>query len=71
MKELIKLQLIASFNKSVYVYSPIVKSENKYYRCKSIKRERPTKTKDIDANILVLSTEINSQYYAANNLPPI
>ncbi len=70
--ELIKLDLISRNNKQNgwYMYCPIVKSEGKYYRCKSIKSNCILKKENVNVKAFIISSEITPEFYAINNIKP-
>jgi hypothetical protein len=66
--QLVKLQLISNNNKKngFYLYSPIVKIDNEYFRCESIKTDKPIKA--ISESILKVQKLIEPKYYLANGI---
>jgi len=67
---LVKLQLFSKNNlkNGFYLYCPIVKIEDKFFWCKSIKTNRVTKTSEINTKELQITREIPPEYYEANGL---
>ena len=68
--ELIRLSLISINNvkNKVYFYSPIIKVDNKYFWCKSIKSNNIVKLKDIVLKDLEVKREIPEQFYEQNGI---
>jgi len=68
--ELFKIRLMTknSFKNSFYLYLPVVRIDNKYYFCESIKSKIKIDKKKIDINSLVIKREIPKEYYAANGI---
>lgn len=66
--ELVKMDLISKNNKknNFYLYIPIVKKDNKFFKCKSIKSEQPIRTYPTDK--LIITNEILPEFYKANRL---
>lgn len=70
--ELIKLQLNTKNNKKngFYLYTPIVKKDNLYYWCESIKTDKVLKPQDVSIEDLKIRREIPKEFYAANGIVP-
>lgn len=54
-----------------YFYNPIVKKDNKYFLCKTIKTPVLLDKKTFDVNSLFLWQEIKPEFYTANGLDPL
>lgn len=68
--ELIKLDLISKNNikNGFYLYIPIVKVENKYFWCESIKSKNTLKTDKVSITELKITKEIPEIFYKANGI---
>lgn len=54
-----------------YFYNPIIKKDNKYFLCKTIKTPVILDAKTVDVNSLEIMQEIKPAFYKANALPEI
>lgn len=70
MKTLHSIQLATKNNKKngFYLYIPIVKIGNDFYRCKSIKTKNIIKACDLDVNYVEITSLILPIYYNVNNI---
>jgi len=68
--KLIKLILQTKNNKrnGIYLYSPIVEINGRYFYCESIKANKVLKQDQINISTIKPTREIQPQYYQANGL---